>query len=262
VTALPEYRYPGVPQRVRFLERPNRFLAQVRPESGGSPFWAHVPNPGRNEELLIPGRTIGCVVPVSGESLRRTRHDLVAVRHGRTWVGLDTGISNLLALRLLENGAEPGVGAGPWVREVVGYGHRWDLAHRGPQGQLTHIVEVKSSNLRIGRQALFPDAPTTRGTAHVRALATAAGRGVHTTVLFAIQRDDVDSFRPNERMDPDFAAAVRTAGAAGVQFVAWTLRIGFGTLEWARRVPIDLDDPSGRSGGGFLGCEAALGRDA
>ncbi|MCI4322743.1 MAG: DNA/RNA nuclease SfsA [Thermoplasmata archaeon] len=262
MTALPRYTYPGVPQRVRFLERPNRFLARVRPESGGVSFWAHVPNPGRNEELLRPGRTIGCVVPVPRNPDRRTHHDLVAVRHGRTWVGLDTQVSNLLALRLLEHGAEPGFGSGPWQREVGGYGHRWDLAQRGLDGRITHLVEVKSSNLRIGRRALFPDAPTERGTHHVRALATAARRGVRTGLLFAIQRDDVESFQPNAEMDPDFAAAVRHARSAGVRFSAWTLRVGLGTLEWGRRVPVDLGDPLGRSGGGFLESEAALGSNA
>jgi sugar fermentation stimulation protein A len=256
------YRYPGVPQKVRFLERRQRFLARVRPLDGGRSFWAHFPNPGRNEELLRPGHTIGCVVPAPRGSPRRTRFDLVAVRHGRRWVGVDTRISNLLAHEMLDDGTERRFGSGPWQREVSAYGHRFDLARRAPDGRITQLVEVKSSNLRIGTRALFPDAPTERGTRHVHGLTVAARAGVAAGLLFAIQRDDVDGFAPHATMDPAFAAALITARSVGVRMAAWTMRLGPGTVEWGRRVPIHLEDPRRPSGGAFLRSEAALGSDA
>ncbi|MCI4325264.1 MAG: DNA/RNA nuclease SfsA [Thermoplasmata archaeon] len=233
-------RYPGRPTRVRVLERPNRFLVVVR-DDNGRVRRAHLPNPGRMEELLIPGETIGWVVPAPAGRNRSTDSTLVAVRHGRTPVSVDTGIATRLLGQALGAGALVGIRKGPWRPEVRQGRHRFDfgIPDRGGTGWRS-LLEVKSSNLRVGSTALFPDAPTERGRRHLEALAGFVGNGRTADVVFAIQRDDVTEFRPNTALDPAFSVALQSARDAGVRLRAITLRVRPGGATLGRPVPVVL----------------------
>ncbi len=234
----PAVCYAGPVRRVRFLSRPNRYLARVRSIQGGPSFLAHVPNPGRMEELLLPGDTVGYVVPCTRTG-RRTRFDLVSVRHGRTLVSIDSRVGNRLVAQALALGRLSAVGPGPWVPEVRWADGRFDFARlHGQDGPLRELLEVKCSNLRVGRTALFPDAPTVRGRRHLLTLARAARRGISGTVVFVIQRPDVEAFAPNGALDPDFARALERARRAGVRLLAWTCRVRPGRVEWGKEVPV------------------------
>jgi len=239
VPALPAVRYRAEPVPALFLDRPNRYLARVRLPGSDEAVLAHVPNPGRMEELLRPGRTRGWVVPVDRFG-RRTAFDLIAVRHRGTIVSVDSRVANRLVGRVLEAGLLPELGPGPWRAEQPWGGSRFDFARPSGRGDIRALLEVKSSNLRQGEWATFPDAPTTRGTRHLRHLAGAARSGVSATVLFAVQRSDVRRFRPNARLDPEFAAALSEAARAGVKILAHTLHVLPGAVRWGREVPVEL----------------------
>ncbi len=235
----PRFRYPAPPLLVRVLDRPNRYRARVRGPGGGTAFPVHVPNPGRMEELLVGGTTEGYAIPV-GTQGRATSHDLVAVRHGRILVSIDPRISNRLAFQALEGGWLPGAPRGPWRPEYRLGRSRLDFARLGPEGRPTALLEVKSSNLRVGRTAFFPDAPTERGTRHLRALTRARRRGLFAGVLFLVQRPDVREFAPNRRLDPEFARALGAAARAGVRLWAVRQRVRPDGAEWLGEVPIRL----------------------
>jgi sugar fermentation stimulation protein A len=248
---LPDLRYPGGATRVRFLERPNRYLAWVE-DAEGRRFEAHVPNPGRLRELLPPGGTYGHVVPAprrgqaagaSGRPPRRTHWTLVNVEypaHPSTLVSIDTRAAAPLVARALAWGLlAPLRSWGQWRSEVAWGHHRFDHAVPAegaarPQA----LLEVKSSNLREGDQALFPDAPTERGASHVRALADFARRGGRAALLFVVQRDDVTSVAPYGAMDPAFAHAVERARAAGVVTLARTLHVRPDGASWGDPLPV------------------------
>lgn len=59
----------------KFLNRPNRFIAEVAAEEGTCA--AHVKNTGRCRELLIPGCTV--YLSVSDHPGRKTKYDLICV---------------------------------------------------------------------------------------------------------------------------------------------------------------------------------------
>ncbi len=232
-------RYPGILRAVRFLSRPNRYLARVRPLSGGPARLAHVPNPGRMEELLVPGETVGYVLPASAMG-RRTRYDLVSVRHGRGLVSIDSRVGNRLTARALADGLLPELGSGRWLAEVPWGNSRLDFALPGDGPTRPRaLLEVKCSNLRVGTTALFPDAPTERGRRQVDTLARAARRGIRCGVLFMVQRPDVRSFRANRWLDPEFARALDRARAAGVKLRAQTTRVTPGRVVWEREIPVE-----------------------
>jgi sugar fermentation stimulation protein A len=173
-------------------------------------------------ELLKPGAT-GWMVP-SDDPARLTRGTLVSLRHGRTLVSIDTQLPNRLVRDRLAQpggGSSLGVPDGSWRAEVRFGASRLDFGIPGASvRQPLALLEVKSANLRVGRSALFPDAPTVRGSRHVRELAAAARAGIRAGVLFVVQRGDVEAVGPHRRMDPEFGDACDTARRAGVTFSA------------------------------------------
>jgi sugar fermentation stimulation protein len=243
--------YPGRPRRIRFLRRPNRYLALVRPLEGGRAFAAHVPNPGRMVELLRPGATVGWVVPAIGHPERKTRWDLVAVRHRGTLVSIDSRIANRLVRLVLTQAPAADPLSSAWRAEVRVDRHRFDFGRMRAAGpSFASLLEVKSSNWRIGDTAYFPDAPSVRGASHVRALADAARAGVDARVLFAVQRSDVRAFAVHRGRDPEFASACDAARRAGVRFSARTLVVRPTGVAWGRSLPVRWNRPRGTYKGG------------
>jgi sugar fermentation stimulation protein A len=188
---------------------------------------------------LIAGQTTRFAIPASGPG-RVTRADLVAVRHRGTLVSIDSRVANRLVGRAFALGRLRGFGAGRWLSEPRLGHHRLDFGRRDADGAFTHLVELKSSNLAVGPTAMFPDAPTVRGTAHLGLLRAMARRGVHCGLLMMIQRDDVDEFAPNAALDPEFTRALERAAAAGVRLEARTMVVEATGVRWGRQVPVRL----------------------
>ena len=87
---------------------------------------------------------------------------------------------------------------------------------------------------------LFPDAPTQRGTKHLRELAGFAAAGGRAYVLFVIQMEGVAYFAPNEATDPVFAAALGAAREAGVHILAYDCRVTPDSMTIRAPVPVHL----------------------
>lgn len=88
----------------RLISRPNRFLAVV--DLAGQTIQAHVPDPGRLEELLFPENRV-MVRNISaqlGSIKRKTQYDLVLAGFNNIWVCVDTRYPN----RLFEQAATKG----------------------------------------------------------------------------------------------------------------------------------------------------------
>ncbi|MFQ5720842.1 MAG: hypothetical protein ACE5IK_14990, partial [Acidobacteriota bacterium] len=116
---------PGVPGDARrpalvparFLARPNRFIVEAALSSGRR-VRAHLADPGRLKELLLPGAELR-LRPASPSAARRTAFSVELVRatsSPRAWVGLVTTRANRLAHGLLARGVVCGVGSGWHIR--------------------------------------------------------------------------------------------------------------------------------------------------
>lgn len=198
----------------RFIARPNRFIAYV--ELDGHTETVHVKNTGRCRELLVPGAAV--VLAESANPARRTRYDLVAVRKGSRLVNMDSQAPNAAALEWLRAGNV--FPTGTEIRPEFTWGDsRFDIAAFTPE---LALLEVKGVTLERDGMVLFPDAPTARGTKHLRQLAMFPGQAY---VLFVIQMQGAAYFTPNEATDPAFAAALRAARDAGVHVLAYDCRV-------------------------------------
>ena len=198
---------PGI-----FLSRPNRFIAHVQIE--GQTEVVHVKNTGRCRELLVPGCTVYC--QRSDNPSRKTKYDLIAVQKGDRLINMDSQAPNRAAGEWLTSG---GLGKITGLRAEVKHGDsRFDFSFVKDGKRC--FLEVKGCTLEEDGVCAFPDAPTERGTKHLRGLTAAAGEGFGAYVLFVIQMSDVKYIRPHDETDPEFGKALREASQKGVHILA------------------------------------------
>ena len=221
--------------RGTFLARPNRFIAQV--EIRGQVETVHVKNTGRCRELLRPGAEVWCQEFDKPE--RKTRFDLYGVRKGERLINMDSQAPNKAAGQWL---AEGGLGPIQNLRPETTHGDsRFDFSFTKKERPC--FLEVKGVTLEDRDVVRFPDAPTERGTKHLRGLTKAVQEGYGAYVLFVIQMENVRYLEPNGATDPDFARALREAREAGVQILAMDCRVTETTMEIKDPVEVRIPEP-------------------
>lgn len=218
---------PGV-----FLARPNRFIAHV--QIGGMEEICHVKNTGRCRELLKPGARVWCLDALS--PTRKTRYDLITVQKGHRLINMDSQAPNAAAKEFLERG---GLGEITDLRPEFKKGNsRFDFAFTKDGRQC--FLEVKGVTLENDGICAFPDAPTQRGSKHLKELTQLAKEGYGAYVLFVIQMEDVKHLHPNDATDPAFGQALREAAAAGVQVLAYDCAVTENTMDIRKAIAVLL----------------------
>ena len=222
----------------KFLNRPNRFIAEVAAEEGTCT--AHVKNTGRCRELLIPGCTV--YLSVLDHPGRKTKYDLICVEKTRDaksplLVNVDSQIPNAAAGEWLRKSGM--FSAGAVIRREVKYRNsRFDFfIEDGPR---KIFLEVKGVTLEKNGTAMFPDAPTERGVKHVHELTECVADGFEAYVMFVIQMGEVCGFLPNDATHPAFGDALRTAAERGVKLLALNCRVTPDSIEINVPVQVDL----------------------
>ena len=211
-----------------FLSRPNRFIAHI--EIDGQVETVHVKNTGRCRELLPVGAEVWC--QKSGNPNRKTKYDLITVRKGDRLINMDSQAPNIAAGEWLKCG---GLGKVENLKAESFHGDsRFDFSFT-LDGKPC-FLEVKGVTLENDGICAFPDAPTERGTKHLKGLTQAAKDGFGAFVLFVIQMADVKYLHPNDATDPDFGAALREAAAAGVTVLAMDCAVDVDSM--ALRLPV------------------------
>lgn len=221
---------PGV-----FLDRPNRFIAHI--EINGQVETVHVKNTGRCRELLPAGAQVWC--QQAGNPNRKTKYDLIAVRKGDRLINMDSQAPNAAAAEWLRAG---GLGQIHDLKAETFHGDsRFDFSFTLDAQPC--FLEVKGVTLESNGICAFPDAPTERGTRHLRGLAEAVKAGYGAFILFVIQMSDVKYLHPNDATDPAFGAALREAAESGVTVLAVDCAVTENTMTIRRRVPVMLTAP-------------------
>lgn len=199
-------RYNNITRAI-FLDRPNRFIANVDIE--GQIETVHVKNTGRCKELLIPGCEVWLNAP--GTPGRKTKYDLVAVRKDSGILfNIDSQAPNKVVNEWLQGQDYDTV-----VPEYTYGDSRIDFYMT--RGEEQFLMEVKGCTLEIDGIGYFPDAPTKRGVKHLRELTKATKDGYKAMLAFVIQMDGVSEVRPNIETHPEFGTALAEAKAAGVE---------------------------------------------
>ncbi len=234
--------------QAEFIERPNRFIAYVRLD--GRKERVHVKNTGRCRELLKEG---ACVyLEKSDKKERATAYDLVAVRKGERLINMDSQAPNAAVKEwLLTKALFPDLKV---MRPETEYGSsRFDFYVETESEKI--FIEVKGVTLEEDGVVQFPDAPSERAVKHVEELVQAKKDGYRTMVLFVIQMENVNYFKPNEVTHKAFAEALCRAWEQGVEVLAYDCRVTKDSMSIHKPVDImlngkrvfsDLKDSEGR----------------
>ncbi len=172
-----------------FISRPNRFIANVRMDSGEIEA-VHVKNTGRCRELLKEGSEV--YLSRSDSPGRSTRYDLIAAeKPGSGLFNIDSQAPNAAVKEWLEKQAYD------LVRPEYRYGDsRIDFYME--RGSDRYLLEVKGCTLEKNGVGYFPDAPTERGTKHLRELTASLSDGIIAGIAFVSQAERFSEVLANE----------------------------------------------------------------
>jgi len=209
---------PLVP--AKFVRRLNRFLCVV--QLGNKEALAYIRNTGRLKELLIEGSPVYLKEKATG----KYKYEVLLTETNRGFlVCLDSQIAPRLYAETLN--------AHRVIYEPRINGSRLDLL----VGR--HIIEVKSVNLVKDHTALFPDAPTKRGTKHIRVLINTYPKFV-PKMVFVVQREDAKTFSPNAETDPVFAKMLKLFAHLGYEVKAYNCLVSLEEIKLKEEIEVVL----------------------
>jgi len=218
-----------------FVRRENRFSCLVK--LGRRTETVYLPNAGRLETVLLPGT--GVFVVERGSTSRTTKYDLVVAALDKGFVSVDDRVpAELVNDALVKGTLSPFAQYSTIRREIARGRSRLDFLVSSRVSEC--FIEVKSVTLVRGGVARFPDAPTVRGRQHVQSLIWAKKEGYQAAVVFVIQREDAESFSPNDEIDADFGQSLRVAHRAGVGLHAYRCEVTPREIELTGQVPVKL----------------------
>jgi sugar fermentation stimulation protein A len=201
-----------------FLSRPNRFVSEIKYRN--RIYTAHIHDPGRLTELLIRNSKI-----LFTESKGKLDYYVKAVKCEREWVLIDTALHSKIALQVFKQLNEFKYSEN--IKKEVKVGKsRIDFVLDGVP------LEVKGVTLVRNNVALFPDAPTKRGTRHVQEIIDHKG-----IIMFLVFRN-ATSFKPNWETDKVFSKKISEARRNGVPIFAIQLSFDGEIIFYKRKIPL------------------------
>ncbi|WP_167612375.1 DNA/RNA nuclease SfsA [Maribellus sediminis] len=220
----------------KLIKRYKRFLADVELDDG-TVVVAHCTNSGTMKSCLENGAEV-FLTPVN-DPKRKTKFTWEMIKINNDWVGINTGIPNILAYEAILNNEIPGLGVYTTVQREVKFGDsRFDVYAENEDEKC--FVEVKNVTLKEGKYALFPDAVTTRGQKHLKTLMQVKKEGMRAVMLYIVQRSDVEVFAPAKEIDPDYAAALKLAVENGVEVVVMKAKIKPEAIRLTNPLPVEI----------------------
>ncbi|MDR3631959.1 MAG: DNA/RNA nuclease SfsA [Desulfocapsaceae bacterium] len=208
---------PGI-----LLKRYKRFLADIELENNEQ-VTVHCPNSGSMLSCSAPGSPV--LLSRSSNPKRKYPLTLEMVRHGSTWIGINTSLTNHLVVEGIGNGQIAELRNADSIQREVKVSQASRLDVMLTKGARKIYVEIKSCTLAEGGCAMFPDAVTARGTRHLRELARLVGQGAEGIIFFLVQRLDADSFRPAAHIDPLYAETLVQVHRQGVQILTYQAEV-------------------------------------
>lgn len=228
-------KYSKPLQRVKLIQRYKRFLGDVEwPD--GQLMTVHTAN---------TGSMLGCSTPGNHIWIRDSENDKRKYRY--SWeisetddgnlIGVNTILANKLVVEAIENSSIKELLGYKNIRTEVPYGEnsRIDILL---QGETDCYVEVKNVTARDGKYAIFPDAVTARGTKHLNELVSMVEAGHRAVMLFCIQRNDIELFRPAVEIDPLYTKTLEHAIENGVEVLAYSVDISAEEILLNKKIPL------------------------
>jgi sugar fermentation stimulation protein A len=163
------------------------------------------------------------------------------VHNGKCWIGINTGIANLIAKEAIISGVISELQGYSQIKAEVKYGTNSRIDLLLIEADKKCYVEVKNVTLVEEDKAFcFPDAVTARGKKHLHELAEMRRQGQRAVMLYIIQRSDGSHFRPADQIDPAYAKSLKQVYKAGVEILVYRAEVNPDSIEIVEKIPWQL----------------------
>jgi len=211
--------------KATLIKRYKRFLADVELEDG-QVLTVHTANTGSMAGCAIAGTSVWLSNSHNPKRKYLYSWEIASTESGQK-IGINTHLANSLVKEAIEQG---------WIKELndyqsiqteVPYGQeksRIDLLVTQTSGQPCYI-EVKNVTASFEPGvAAFPDAVTARGSKHLRELEWMVQQGYRAILFFCVQREDCQTVRVADEIDPLYAQTLQEVMAKGVEVLAYGVK--------------------------------------
>ena len=233
-------QFDPVLEQGRLLKRYKRFFADIEC-ADGSVVTAHCANTGSMKNCMAEGARVWFSRNDDPKRKLKASWELVETPHRRV-ACINTGRANRLIEEALVTGVITELAGFTKLRREVKYGEensRADFCLLFAEQQV--FVEVKSVTLGFADTdtAAFPDAVTARGAKHLRELTNLARSGQRAVLIYCVNLTGITAVRAAKEIDPEYAAALSEAKAAGVEVLAYGTAITPAGIEVTHRLDIE-----------------------
>lgn len=223
--------------QARLIKRYKRFLADVE-LADGSVLTVYCPNTGSMRSCSDPGSKV--YISTSKSSTRKYPHTLEMVYSGRSWVGVNTGLTNQIVVEAIKEGRVKEFSEIELISTEVKVSSKSRLDIMVEAAGQKIYIEVKNCSLVEDRAAMFPDAVTARGTKHLHELAELVNDGHGGVIFYLVQRTDADLFKPAAHIDSLYAATLKEVHDKGVQILVYQAEVSPEGIEVVGSLPFEL----------------------
>ena len=206
----------------KFVKRYKRFFADIKVNK--EILTAHCPNTGSMMGLL--GENNDTWISYNNNPKRKLKYTLEIIKVNNNLVGVNTHLANKIVFEGLQNNSFNEFKKLDEIKSEVFYNKETRFDFLVTKKKKKIFIEVKNVTLFRGKNlAEFPDAPTVRGTKHLKTLVDASKKGFKTYVLFLVQIEKMTKFKIARDLDKNYYNNYLLAKKSGVQFLAYRCKI-------------------------------------
>jgi sugar fermentation stimulation protein A len=219
----------------KFIKRYKRFFVDIKVDN--KTVTAHCPNTGSMMGLL--DETNEVFITKNDDPKRKLKYTLEIIKVKKNLVGVNTHFANKIAFHGLSNNLIKEVANNDIIKPEVFFNKETRFDFLIEKNKQKIFVEVKNVTLfRDEKIAEFPDAVTSRGSKHLKALIEATQKGYKTYLLFLIQIQGVESFKIAKDIDNVYYENYLLAKKAGVNFLAYRCKINLKEIKIEKKIKI------------------------
>ena len=219
----------------KFIKRYKRFFVDIKVDN--KTVTAHCPNTGSMMGLL--DETNEVFITKNDDPKRKLKYTLEIIKVKKNLVGVNTHFANKIAFHGLSNNLIKEVANNDIIRPEVFFNKETRFDFLIEKNKQKIFVEVKNVTLfRDEKIAEFPDAVTSRGSKHLKALIEATQKGYKTYLLFLVQIQGVESFKIAKDIDNVYYENYLFAKKAGVVFLAYRCKINSKQIKIEKKINI------------------------
>jgi sugar fermentation stimulation protein A len=219
----------------KLVKRYKRFFADIKLNK--KVVTAHCPNTGSMMGLLDDNNEV--FISKNNNPKRKLKYTLEIIKVKKKLVGVNTHFANKIALHGLSNNLVKEVINNDKIKPEVFFNKETRFDFLIEKNKQKIFLEVKNVTLfRDEKIAEFPDAVTSRGSKHLRALVEAIKKGYKSYLLFLVQIQDVEHFKIAKDIDKEYYKNYLLAKKAGVNFLAYRCKINSKEIKIEKKIKI------------------------